>query len=638
MKQCETYIAILLAAMLAVPAFGQVEKLSAQTQKAFLSKLPDLIGAAKSDVRMKDHLSRMKSVNAVRTALAVKDQALPGPFIYFSVHPTGNAQYLPDAFPYDGHALTPLRMILAKNEYEPCSFVVYPLQNLGKVQLTLSEFKTKDGIVFPVKDLDLKFIKVWYQNRNAWYSYFGDTGVKLVPELLVNDEEIIHVDPKTVSNYARSILPNGQIVYEWLGAPQKIDSRIAAHFRDEPTYLSMSPKFRDADSLQPVAMPEGQYKQFFLTAHAPANAREGIYRGNVLLRTHDGKEIGRIPVSLNVLPFELPRPKTYSDLNKEFLVLSYSYTHPLWFATFNGGDFKLAEKQYKSFMANKVRHNEDVLRMEGQPDDVMGQRYVELAKEAGMRSDYVLGEINSVPREPAAQRKHAKTLRKQYDELFGKNVTVLLAYGDENPASWFRENRDLFRNYQNEGFKFFIAGNHQTFYVAGYFWDFFNMSRPPEDGSQTAQWNQIGRAWTAWYAQQHVGVENPAHTRRQYGLTPWLSGYSALANYAHHLGPMNDCNPYNYKPMVFAYGTFNGELDTLSWEGFREGVDDIRYGTLLKSLALQAMKATDLDTRYAGGIALQYFAEFNLEKDDPAVSRLEMIRLILDLRKRLNIK
>ena len=59
--------------------------------------------------------------------------------------------------------------------------------------------------------------------------------------------------------------------------------------------------------------------------------------------------------------------------------------------------------------------------------------------------------------------------------------------------------------------------------------------------------------------------------------------------------------------MVFVYGMADGVIDTLQWEGFREGVDDIRYATLLHGLAVKAAASTNLDTIYAGAEALQWF-------------------------------
>ena len=91
-----------------------------------------------------------------------------------------------------------------------------------------------------------------------------------------------------------------------------------------------------------------------------------------------------------------------------------------------------------------------------------------------------------------------------------------------------------------------------------------------------------------------------------------------------------------YKPMVVAYRNYGGLVNTLQWEGFREGLDDIRYATLMKKLALEANKHKNIDIQYQGRIALQYLAELDATSYDLGAARLEMIRMILNLKKLLN--
>ena len=88
--------------------------------------------------------------------------------------------------------------------------------------------------------------------------------------------------------------------------------------------------------------------------------------------------------------------------------------------------------------------------------------------------------------------------------------------------------------------------------------------------------------------------------------------------------------------MVFAYGCYSGVIDTLQWEGFREGVDDIRYATALVKLAREAAKSPKTELRYAGNKALQYMASIQRDSDGLDACRAEMIRHILGLRKALN--
>ena len=78
------------------------------------------------------------------------------------------------------------------------------------------------SVFIPAKNIDVKIVKIWYQNGNRWTSYFADVGLKLCPELLLKDENMIKVDTANVANYAR--IKNGNAVtYEWISAPRELD-------------------------------------------------------------------------------------------------------------------------------------------------------------------------------------------------------------------------------------------------------------------------------------------------------------------------------------------------------------------------------------------------------------------------------
>ena len=147
-------------------------------------------------------------------------RAADAPFVWWAVPPLSDIQRLPDVEPTDVPAGGVVRVRLARGEYEPGSFVVKAGSDLGKVAFSLGAFKNEKGEVFPAKQLDLKVIEVWYQNRNAWFCYFGDTGFKLCPELLLNDEDLIRVDEKKEANYARLTAPDGKVTERWINPPR----------------------------------------------------------------------------------------------------------------------------------------------------------------------------------------------------------------------------------------------------------------------------------------------------------------------------------------------------------------------------------------------------------------------------------
>lgn len=92
-----------------------------------------------------------------------------------------------------------------------------------------------------------------------------------------------------------------------------------------------------------------------------------------------------------------------------------------------------------------------------------------------------------------------------------------------------------------------------------------------------------------------AGIERPQTYRYKYGLWLWAKGLKGAMPYAYQkrygeymwddfdnsLGK----NPGSYeREQSFTYPTADGVVDTIQWEGFREGIDDTRYLTRLIEL------------------------------------------------------
>ena len=622
---------------------AQMEKITDATYQEWSGKLPTLQQAAKNPY-LKTFLGSIGSktperalITAARVAADVNGakEAFTGNVVYYAVPAMSNLMRLADTYPLDGSALAPVRIFSAQNEYEPGSFLLYPLEDLGKVELKLTPFKNAKGTQFPADKLDLKVIKIWYQNGNGWYNYFGDTELKLIPELLLNDEDLIKVDTEKVQNYARLTEKDGSVSYQWMTPPKEIDRRIgwpsyrSSYFRP---FSPMKENFSDAPTLKPVTLNKGEFKQFFLTVRTEKGQEPGVYKGAVDL-VKQGKKIGSVPVAVRVLPFELGAPGSYANPDKEFLISSYAYTDFSMIMWENGGNYELMKKQYDAWLRNLAAHNQTMFITRHNVMSYEGWKTLEMFKDTGMRLDYVMGGSPS-GRDPLEWEHNAKIQKAFYHKLLGHN-NIFLSYGDEPSAASARPMLPLLEHYQKHGFKFYIAAKTQVFYVAGYLYDFFNTAYDPTNQNATEMWNEVGKAWVAWYAVQHVGPENPAYNRCQNGMAPYLANYSALCNYAHHFGSYNDRSS-GYKPMVFLYGAGHGVIDTLQWEGFREGVDDIRYATVLKRLTAEATVHKDMQVQYAGRRALQYLAEIKAGEADLNEVRLNMVQHILKLRKLLN--
>ena len=571
-------------------------------------------------------------------------QLLLATVTHWAVPPMSDEMRLPDAEPTDGERGGTVRIVMAKDEYEPCSFVLWANEGHEKVELEIGDFKQVEGegggketgVVFPKEDLDLKVVKCWFQNRNAWYSYFGDTGFKLCPELLLNDENLIRVDREKKANYARIDDGDGKSHEYWLNPPRQLGR--AFWPTSGEAFGCMKPGFADADTLQPVALKKGEYKQFFLTARARKETLPGLYRGEIVLKggqeTGDGRRerLGTIPVEILVLDFELPQPMCYFDEKVPFYVSFYTYQRLDCLMEQNGGDYELAKRQLLATLKDRVAHNDTIHWVPG----VLGRQgkdALELANEAGCRRDVSLATVpiasggGSYTELASYDRRSAAAVRKALGHL-----NVYASFGDEPPAWWLQSIHPDLRAGHEAGYKFILAGSDNVYRKAGFLYDWHNIAKTAEDDSTTRLWNQFGnQPHVAWYANHHVGAENPDFNRRQNGMAAYLSGYSAFCNYAHHFGTYND-DSEGYRPMVFAYGHYKGVIDTIQWEGFREGVDDIRYATLLVTLARKAAKSANVDARYAGNRALQYLAQFRKDADDLDACRKEMINFILKLK------
>ena len=121
------------------------------------------------------------------------------------------------AFPDDDfRSATPtdeLAITLAQDEYEPGAVA---LQSTGDEELDLVTIKftqpvNADGVALPDGAVDLKYVKCWFQAGTGWYDVSPSAHHKaLVPELLLNDPELVTVDLVNGTQYVKLGGPDGK--------------------------------------------------------------------------------------------------------------------------------------------------------------------------------------------------------------------------------------------------------------------------------------------------------------------------------------------------------------------------------------------------------------------------------------------
>jgi hypothetical protein len=142
------------------------------------------------------------------------------------------------------------------------------------------------------------------------------------------------------------------------------------------------------------------------------------------------------------------------------------------------------------------------------------------------------------------------------------------------------------------------------------------------DSSVSALWHSRGHKILS-YGNPQTGVENPEIYRMNYGVALWNAGYDGSMDFAYQWASENDYwNDYgdaHWRDHMFTYPTTNGVVDTIQWEGFREGVDDTRYvATLNKIAGTSATAKSIVSSSLAAG-------------DKPSEIRKKLIDKILEL-------
>ena len=586
--------------------------------------------------------SALKVVNDVADAKG-NLPVMAGPVAYYTVPAMSNIKRTQHTYPEDGTFGGAVRMVAAKGEFEASSLVLYPFAAAGKVELKVSDLVGKNGKI-PASAVDLKIVKIWYQTGNAWYSYFADsTARELVPELLLNDENLVKVDGKTRDNYLRVDypMPKGP-KYVWISSPANINVKFNEY--TEPV--------RDAKTLQPFSLTAGEFKQIWLTFEAPKTA-EGIYSGTISL-TVDGKPQAGIPVEVRVLPFELPDPKTNYDLNREYYTSIYNndylagnYRKKIVDIEYYTGNLEKEKERLFNHYVNMRKHNlmYPIIREMAPGYENVFSDQLEIYKKAGLRTDALFGSViggeakyilsPGVKNVPIEKQPTPISLIHQVDitlEIIRKAVgpTTNYAIGwDEPSMTILVSERKPWMYLHNKGVKVISTANERHLIYSGYNEDFVNCGGSYSK-ENSDKWHAIG-ARVSSYASPHTGPENPDFVRRTHGMDLYKADCDGTINYMLDGFSWNDFVS-SFRSFNMVYSAFDGPIDTIEWEGFREAIDDVRYATLLRQLANQAIATEKTENVYQGRMALQWLALLDAKKCDLNAARLEMISYILKLR------
>lgn len=534
----------------------------------------------------------------------------------------------------------PLEVLVVRacpGEYEPVSFVVVGSRELSGVAVAVAELK-KGERRLPADAVDVKLVKCWYQSaaRDLWaIEYLKPKGKVLVPELLLNDDTLVIVDLKKGTNAVRVTDPETQETsYMDITGPNE---------EFTPVHYS---QIKDAATLQPVDIPPGQCRQFWLTVHVPDNAVPGTYEGRVTVRAANAPPMV-IPLRLEVYPFALVSPIIenaiyfWARMGRDYMMKTGYLKRP----NEKPGNLYWNKNHVRLALENMRRHGIDAPSFFQTP---FGERsmpteevrsyfddYMEMLKETGYPLDRFfycpnLSDVHypglefpfrnywSGDREEAEKRfKWAPGVRPHaavylnYSEVIKKFLLEFKAKAEKHGFEefWFYFADEIMkhelpvtfpflREYRKAGLRSYcaIATSHFIDEKGRINKALWNETLRSVDGLVFAQKLKPTLAALASkagvrtysYNNPQLGMEYPHTYRRNYGLALWKAGYSGGMDFCYTGSDWNDFNSKEYRDHNMVYPSADRMIDTLQWEGYREGVDDVRYLSTL----LEAIKST----------------------------------------------
>ena len=489
-----------------------------------------------------------------------------------------------------------LSITACRDQFESASFIITAQKDLSNIGITVPNLYSAQGNSIPADAINVRLVKAWYQadDSNVYISHPGSRF--LTPELLLKDDSLVKVDYVNKINSLKVTIN---------GVQQYID------ISNPSGTFPANAQFQDAASLQPFSLAMNENKQIWLNIHVPATTPSGDYYGNITLTTPSEAPVTMM-VKVTVLPFALePSPLEYAMYYRGGLTsdaqpgISADFKTPAQYAT-ELKDMKEHGIMYPTFYQN---------------DWTLWSNALTVRQQSGLPTDHIYvvewGTGNPTDAAGLAALQHGISVVKNLNAPFGYKDTYI--YGkDEAQGDTLLSERPAWQATHDSGAKVFVAVFDDAVDKVGDLLDVAVLDGPL-DATQTTKWHSYGKKVLSFDNPQ-IGVENPELYRKNFGFALWSAGYDGAMDYAyqHQTGGSlwNDFDDSQLRDHVFAYPTSNGVIDTIQWEGWREGVDDTRY---LTSATKQGVSASSVRTVVTDSLA---------NGDSMAATRLKVISQI----------
>ena len=522
-----------------------------------------------------------------------------------------------------------------RGEYEPASFVISASEPLEGVRIEVGAV-TGPGGTWPKEAIDVRVVKEYYCGP--------DWGI--LPILLVHDKSFLGIEPDPTPE-----------------DPQRLKNVALGELRDAAELLPLDIEPR---------------KRFWVTVHVPDDATAGMHE-SVIRIVPANSTAKQLALQIEVYPFDLLPP-----------LLEYSIYYPAnmgadWPVGHPDRIRKRNEQQFVAEMKNMLAHGvSNPTIYDGPkklPDETLDMsvldKVLDLRESVGMKPKhlYLLGHPAAFRDRPLTEQERAQT--EQYVPQINAWArargyeTVYFYAMDELYGDRLSGERESMAAIRESGGKVFVAC----------FLDFFDrvgdlLDRPILFANPLEVVNRQRRKYTPSEAVRHFpelaklgrfdkmsnhptyrkaidgihqqgrkiytymnppgGYPMPELQRRNQGLELWRVGFDGSMTWAYtHISSGLPQASTRHEPQEqhmywgAVFRTEDGVLDSLSWEGFREGVDDVRYLTTLLDMLGRVVGRFAADPLV--GQTYTWLGQIDVHGGDLEAIRHEMAQCIVSL-------
>ena len=518
-----------------------------------------------------------------------------------------------------------MKVLCARGEYEPASFLIQTDQPLQQVMVRVADLSGPAGDL-PAETVDVRIAQKFYR-AITWQNV-------AMPWVLVHNPgmlTIVDKFPKWVTELKEESwkAPFGHSLQEYKAGRSKMNR--------------LNKELIDTDTLQPADITD--FRQFWLTVHVPRDAKSGTYRGEVTI-TAAGADATTLTLEVTVPSFDLlppnfqysvyyptmlERPEMTSDQREKY--------HPV------------TEQQYLAESRNMAVHGclNPCLYLGPEQDEAGNIHFtrlshiLDLREQAGMPKGVMLYLMDGAgmkigPGELTEQQKqhNIKVAQATVAWAQARGYRGALFMGaDEYYGESLRAMRESYASIRTGGSGIWVAGGAD---LVDFMSDVVDVPVFAHPGAmavdQHVQWGVDALEWLLhpertpnWdpeilltpeyqrmiktahrngnkiftYFDPQGGQPFPEYHRRHRGLGLWKTGLDGTMTWAyiHIWSRTNRPDDAKIKDNGVGIGGNSfvlrgpeGPLDTLSWEGYREGYDDARYLATLEN-AMAKAKAAD---------------------------------------------